>query len=209
MGSGVTHVQDILIVEDGTQERDRLASIFTEAGYSVQAVASVADAESLLSGEQFRLAILDIGLSDKSGSYLFSTLRKDDRVEFIIIFTGNPSVHLKQRFLSEGAVDYIVKGSQQAQNDAIVARIKDLLGNAGANMDTTGIALVDFVSKYVSEKSRSLFYDMDDTFPPCGSCGSRDYIVTFGHKAQMPPEVVGQVICSSCGAIMDPEIDNE
>ena len=45
------------------------------------------------------------------------SLSRSKQVEFIIIFTGNPSAHLQQRFLAEGAVDYIVKGSSQAKGE--------------------------------------------------------------------------------------------
>jgi len=115
-------MKDILIVEDGRQERERLEQLFSASGYSVSACESVGEAEKLLQRERYRLAILDIGLNDKSGSYLFSSLKQGDRASYVIIFTGNPSVHLKQRFLAEGAVDYIVKASLQAQNDNLLRR---------------------------------------------------------------------------------------
>src|SRR5437016_4051940 len=121
-------MKDILVVEDGRKERDRLQALFSGAGYSVVACESVGEAEKYLTQEGFRLAILDIGLSDKSGSYLFNTIKRGGRVSYIIIFTGNPSVHLKQRFIDEGAVDYIVKGSPQAKNDLLLNRITEIIG---------------------------------------------------------------------------------
>ena len=63
---------DILIVEDGKNERERLLNLFSERGYQVEAAETVSEAEGLLQSTSFRLAILDIGLSDKSGSHLFS-----------------------------------------------------------------------------------------------------------------------------------------
>ena len=78
-------MRDILIVEDGRHERERLESLFADAGYMVTACESVADAESALEQDQFRMAILDIGLNDKSGSYLFNSLKQDDSVSYIII----------------------------------------------------------------------------------------------------------------------------
>jgi len=199
-------MKDILIVEDGRPERERLVKLFTEVGYSVVGCESVGEAEKSLQKDQFRLAILDIGLSDKSGSYLFNTIKRGGRVNQIIIFTGNPSVHLKQRFIDEGAVDYIVKASPQAQNDSFLSRIKEVIGEPqGASPD--GLDLEDFLNKYVPETSRQLFLDMDNSYPSCKECGSDSYVVSFSHQTQMPPEISGLVVCGSCGKPMDPEIE--
>jgi DNA-binding response OmpR family regulator len=197
-------MKDILIVEDGRQERTRLDKLFSDAGYRVVACESVTAAEQVLGRERFRLAVLDIGLGDKSGSLLFNKIQQNGAANYTIIFTGNPSVHLKQRFLDEGAADYIVKASPAARNDSFLSRVQELIGESAAE-GPSGMALEDFL-QYVSEKSRQLFLDVDDRLPPCGSCSSREYVVDFGSAAQMPPEVVGSVRCSNCGQEMDPEI---
>ena len=116
-------MKDILIVEDGLHERERLRKLFCEANFSVASAESVGEAEKLLSIEQFRLVILDIGLGDKSGSYLFQSIKRSGQVSFVVILTGNPSIHLKQRFLDEGAAAYIVKASAAAENEALLDRI--------------------------------------------------------------------------------------
>lgn len=198
-------MKDILVVEDGLKERERLEKLFSQDGYSVVACESVSAAESCLQSEEFRLAILDIGLSDKSGSYLFDTIKRLGKVSYILIFTGNPSMHLKQRFLDEGAVDYIVKGSPAAQNDALLARVKEIIGTAQRAVGV-GIELEHFLEKFVPETSKQLFLDMDNSFPKCRSCGAKSYIVSFSHKPQLPPEISGLVICSGCGTAMDPEV---
>lgn len=198
-------MKDILIVEDGLQERQRLEKLFSQAGYSVVACESVGEAEKCLQSEAFRLAILDIGLSDKSGSYLFNTIKRGGKVSYIIIFTGNPSVHLKQRFMEEGAVDYLVKASPQSQNESLLNRIREIIGDAQKEA-AEGIDLETFMSKYLPETSRRLFLNMDNTFPDCAGCGSARYLVTFSHQAQMPPDIAGRVVCAACGKPMDPEI---
>lgn len=198
-------MKDILIVEDGLQERERLVRLFTDAGYSVQSCATVSEAEKCVQADSFRLAILDIGLSDKSGSYLFNLVKRGSRVSFVIIFTGNPSVHLKQRFMDEGAVDYVVKASPQAQNDQFLGRVKELIGPPTART-AHGIPLAEFLQSYVNESSHKLFFDLDNSYPACRKCSSREYVVTFSHTTQVPPDVHGQVVCQACGAPMDAEI---
>lgn len=198
-------MKDILIVEDGVKERERLKNLFTKAGFRVSACESVQEAEDELQAQTFRLAILDIGLSDKSGSYLFNSIKRINKVSYIIIFTGNPSVHLKQRFIEEGATDYIVKASPEAQNDKFLARVKEIIGEA-ESPDCEGMDLDIFLDKYVNEVSRKLFLEETEKFPPCKNCGSKKYKVIFHHQTQMPPDISGQVVCVDCGALMDPDI---
>ncbi len=198
-------MKDILILEDGQQERERLDGLFSSAGYSVKSCFSVAQAEQCVQAEQFRVAILDIGLGDKSGSYFFSEIKKNGRVSFVVIFTGNPSVHLKDRFLSEGAVDYIVKGSMQAQSENMLGRIQEIIGKPQQKV-ASGIPLENFLNSYVADKSRALFLDIDNSFPACKGCGSKEYMVEFSSQAQVPPEVKGRVVCAVCGRLMDLEV---
>jgi DNA-binding response OmpR family regulator len=198
-------MKDILIVEDGKQERERLSELFRAAGYAVMACESVQEAESCLKTDEFRLAILDIGLNDKSGSLLFTSLRRTQKAAYVIIFTGNPSVHLKTRFLDEGAVDYIVKGSSQAQSDPFLARVKELIGEP-QRLEAGVIELSLFLDQYVDSKSKQLFLDSGDSFPACSSCGSTRYCVTFSQQVQLPPKIEGLVVCAGCHKQMDPQV---
>lgn len=198
-------MKDILIVEDGLHERERLAKLFSFSGYSVCSAESVAEAERLLAIEQFRLAVIDIGLGDKSGTYLFEQLKRYTRPPFVVVLTGNPSIHLKQRFLDEGAAAYVVKASPAADNDSLLALSRSLLGNAKVE-EAIGIPLHEFIKQYLSEESRELFLDSRMDIPPCASCGAQEYVVYFNHKTQLPPLVEGKVVCLKCLSEMDPEV---
>ena len=221
-------MRDILIVEDGLHERERLTKLFANAGYLVDAAEGVEEAKSILSQNQFRLIVLDVGLGDKSGSYLFEYIRTSGVAPYVIIFTGNPSVHLKQRFLDEGAVAYIVKASLEAENKAFLGTVQTFLGvgrdlpvyvetksesskdvfknSSHKDVFKNAIPLETFISNYVDESSRGLFLDADNKIPPCAHCGKSDYIVIFHHKTQLPPLVEGRVVCALCSREMDPEL---
>jgi DNA-binding response OmpR family regulator len=198
-------MKDILIVEDGKQERERLFELFRGAGYAVVACESVSEAESCLKNQDFRLAILDIGLNDKSGSLLFTAIRRSSKAAYVIIFTGNPSVHLKQRFIEEGAVDYIVKASVQAQSEQFLARVHEIIGEP-QKLESQNLDLAIFLERYVDANSKQLFLDSGDTFPPCGNCKSIQYVVSFQQQVQLPPRIEGVVICAGCGRPMDPQV---
>ena len=198
-------MKDILIVEDGQGERDRLLNLFKQKGYSVVACATVGEAEHALQIDAFQIALLDIGLSDRSGSYLFNAIKRGGRVSHILIFTGNPSVHLKERFLDEGASDYIVKGSPAAESEQMLRRVEELIGGAQPPA-VEGMPLQEFLTRCVGEKSRKLFLEGDGSLPRCGKCHAADYRVTFLQQAQVPPQVQGLVVCAGCGAPMDLEV---
>jgi len=196
---------DILIVEDGANERERLIKLFQHASYSVRSAESVEEAERLLTVDQFRLAILDMGLGDKSGSYLFELITRSGKIPYVMILTGNPSVHLKQRFLDEGAAAYIVKASPAAENESLLGTVRSLLGTALVET-ASGIPLADFLRDYISASSRELFLDSDNRIPVCSKCGATEFIVCFTHKTQLPPIVEGKVMCAACNAEMNPEV---
>jgi len=203
-------MRDILIVEDGLHERKRLNRLFTGADFSVNCAENVQEAEGQLDADPYRLVILDIGLEDKSGSHLFRRIMSASETPFVIILTGNPSTHLKQRFLDEGAAAYIVKASAAATNDSLLSTVQSLLGSAAVKEEGAGaqstIPLREFLGKYVARSSQGLFFDVDDEFPPCKRCKGQSYVVTFDHKAQLPPSVEGKVVCVNCGSAMDPEL---
>jgi DNA-binding response OmpR family regulator len=196
---------DILIVEDGLHERERLIKLFGGAGFTVAAAECAADAERLLTLQQFKLAVLDIGLSDRSGSHLFELIRRSANMTHVIVLTGNPSVHLKQRFIEDGAAAYIVKASPASENEPLLATVKSLIGNAEGGT-LRGIPLSDFLQLYLTENSRALFLDATGQVSPCPHCASRNFLVVFDHRTQLPPVVEGRVICSKCLCELNPEI---
>jgi DNA-binding response OmpR family regulator len=198
-------MQDILVIEDGVQERERLVSLFSQAGYQVSSAESAEEAEKLLKSNRFRLSFLDIGLGDKSGTHLFQQMKKTGSVNYIVIFTGNPSVHLKQRFLDEGAANYIIKASPGAKNESLLELVTALLG-APIDIKAEGLPLIDFLASCLNEESRELFLDENNNVSPCAECGGREFVVSFNHKTQLPPTVEGKVVCIGCGKELDPEI---
>lgn len=198
-------MKDILIVEDQEAERLRLQQLFIGGGYTVEVAESVTKAEELLSRTKFRLSFLDIGLGDKSGSNLFHQLKKTGSAPYIIIYTGNPSVHLKQRFIADGAVDYIIKGSSQAGSEKLLARVKEIIGETAA-VAADGMPLSDFLNSWIDPGSKKLFLNMDGSIPKCTNCGSTNYVVTFKGIHQIPPDISGKVKCSGCAKELDPEI---
>lgn len=199
---------DILIVEDGLQEQARLMKLAADAGYSAMAVGDAEQAIGLLTYQRFRLVILDLGLEGKSGLHLFRQIRELPTRPLVVVLTGNPSTHLKQRFIDEGATAYLLKGSEAAANDSLLDIIKALLseGAKEESLQYRSIPLHEFLRDYVTPSSRTLFYAPNDELPECTDCGGKSWLVAFHHKTQLPPLVEGKVCCAQCGANLDPEL---
>jgi DNA-binding response OmpR family regulator len=198
---------DIMIVEDNPIERERLSALLSESGYSVVARDRADEAEKILTEDTVRLAILDIGLIDRSGSSLFASLKASGRVSKVIIMTGNPSVSLKQRLLAEGASAYLIKGSVAAQPFNLMTLVEELIGapSRSQNQGLKGIPLTEFLDRCVANDKRGLFVDAHGQLLRC-SCGNDSFVVVFDTKPQCPPEVVGVVTCVSCGLPLDPVV---
>lgn len=88
----------------------------------------------------------------------------------------------------------------------MLARVKEIIGPAQQRA-VEGIELEEFLDRYLAESSRALFLDMDNSCPECKSCRSKRYVVSFSQKPQVPPEIVGVVICAGCGTAMNPEVE--
>lgn len=194
---------DILIVEDGLKERERLEQLFLKADYTVNAVDTASKAESLLDLKQYRLCLLDIGLSDKSGSLLFDQIIRKSPKPLVLILTGNPSVYLKQKFIEEGAAGFILKGSAEAESKNLLNTIQSLLGSSSSSKDVLSIELEEFLKLYIPEISEDFFLNEKGNVKACSACSGTNIIVRFSHKTQLPPLVEGEVVCQSCSEPYD------
>ena len=99
-------MQDILIVEDGLHERERLTRLFSAANFSVSCAENAEEAEKLLGTIKFRLVVLDIGLEDKSGSHLFQQIKSTEEkklVRFIAVaYVNDPALIEPQQLYQIG-----------------------------------------------------------------------------------------------------------
>ena len=193
----------ILVVEDNVRESERLCRLFSDDGYLVTAVSSAQEAEKELVSNRFFLVFLDISLSDKSGTYLVDLIKATTPSPHIVIQTGNPSVHLKQRFLEQGVSAYIVKATPEAKGEEILAIVRRLQLEPQTEKlgREYGIELQVFLDKCLPSESHGLILSSDRKPSACTSCGSREYMVKFSDAELLPPSVHGKITCKKCGAL--------
>ena len=144
----------LLIVEDDTALRKSLASNLREQGYTVDEAGDANEGEYFADEFAVTLAIIDLGLPDRSGTELIEKLRGDGKKFPILILTARDHWEDKVQGLNAGADDYVVKPFNL---DELSARINALLrrsaGQARAIIVRGPVAL-DTLAKEVKVDDR-------------------------------------------------------
>ncbi len=99
----------LLIVDDELIVRDSLEKWFSEEGYDVTTADGASSALTLLAGNHWDVALIDIKMPGTDGITLHQHLHEIDPALLTIIMTGYASVETAVQALKNGAFDYITK----------------------------------------------------------------------------------------------------
>lgn len=99
----------LLLVEDSPRLTELLGEAVREAGWRLDAVATLADAEAAVVEGEHDLILLDLGLPDGDGLDLVRSMRRSANSTPILILTARGSVDDRIAGLDAGADDYLVK----------------------------------------------------------------------------------------------------
>ncbi|MFC3570097.1 response regulator transcription factor [Paracoccus sp. TOH] len=132
----------LLIVEDDPVLSDGLGVGLRLSGFTVDTVATLADARAALQGGGFAGMVLDIMLPDGSGLELLADLRGAGSRIPVLLLTARDQVRDRVCGLDAGADDYLGKPFDLAE---LAARLRAMLrrqeGRASAVMEWNGLAL--------------------------------------------------------------------
>lgn len=120
----------LLIVEDDVALRQSLAAKLREAGFTVDEAGTASEAEYFAAEFAVQLAIVDLGLPDRSGVELVQRLRAARYSFPVVILTAREHWQDKVNGLNAGADDYVVKPFNV---DELKARINALLRRAAGH----------------------------------------------------------------------------
>lgn len=118
----------ILIVEDEQRIAEILTAALRKAEFTVDAVATAADANEALATIPYDAAILDLGLPDDDGLSVLAAMRPSGKDVPILILTARDAVEDRVLGLDTGADDYLIKPFATTE---LVARVKALLRRPG------------------------------------------------------------------------------
>lgn len=124
----------ILLVEDNDDVAGALAQGLALAGFTVNRVASIAQAKQALAHFSSDLVVLDLGLPDGNGLTLLQAWREQGINLPILVLTARDGLQDKVEGLQGGADDYVLKPFEL---DELIARIHALLRRATGRSSQT------------------------------------------------------------------------
>jgi DNA-binding response OmpR family regulator len=121
-----------LVVEDDDIVADAIARGLSAAHYSVHRVASAEEARAAIAGEEFALAVIDVGLPGTDGLTLVRRLRSAGITLPTLILTARCTLAEKVKALDLGADDFLSKPFEPAE---LAARCRALMRRAGGLLE--------------------------------------------------------------------------
>jgi DNA-binding response OmpR family regulator len=140
----------LLVIEDEARIADLVADALRKAGFVVDAVGTVADAEGALMASAYDAAVLDLGLPDGDGLRLLTELRRRPETPPVLVLTARDTVEDRVAGLDAGADDYLIKPFAMVE---LVARVKALLRRPGGPLGVrleAGNVVLDTVGRDVT-----------------------------------------------------------
>lgn len=134
--AGATHVarMRLLIVEDDDLVADAIARALSALDYETHRAASAESAQAALAGEEFALAVIDIGLPGADGLSLVRRLRSSGKTLPTLMLTARCTLADKVKALDLGADDFLSKPFEAAE---LAARCKALMRRANGALSGT------------------------------------------------------------------------
>jgi DNA-binding response OmpR family regulator len=117
----------LLLVEDTPRLRDLLTEAVHAAGWRIDAVGAISDAEEALAMMQYDLLLIDLGLPDGDGLDLIRTIRQAKNSTPILVLTARGAIDERIAGLDAGGDDYLVKPFNHGE---LLARCRALLRRA-------------------------------------------------------------------------------
>lgn len=118
----------VLIVEDSEELAQLLQKGLHSAGFDVDLIASVGEAQAALATARYAALILDLGLPDGDGMSILRGLRNRKDPIPVLVLTARGGVSDRVSGLRSGADDYLVK---PFAFDELMARLEALLRRPG------------------------------------------------------------------------------
>jgi len=119
----------ILVVEDDPLLADGISQLLRASAHIVDCVGSAEQAASAMTGEEFNLLVLDVGLPGMDGFEFLRRLRSANNKVLVLVLTARDALNERVRGLNIGADDYLTKPFAReellARVAALARRVRD------------------------------------------------------------------------------------
>lgn len=145
----------IFLVEDDKTISKNLILLLRSEGFTVTHASKRGDALSMLAGEKFNLALIDISLPDGNGFTVYTAIKETQDIPVIFLTASGDEASVVTG-LNMGADDYITKPFRPRE---LIARIRTALrksGRSGSDFEVHGLH-VDTASGIVKKNGNEIF----------------------------------------------------
>ena len=144
----------VLLVEDDLPLADALASFLRGRAFTVDHVATLAEANAAIPAARWTVVLLDLQLPDGDGMTLVPAIKRASAESVIIMLTARDRITDRIRGLDAGADDYLVK---PFDTDELLARLRAVerrISGAAASVVTIGSLEIDLARMSVLRRGR-------------------------------------------------------
>jgi two-component system copper resistance phosphate regulon response regulator CusR len=149
----------VLVIEDDEAIQDFLKRGLSEAGYVADQANTARAAERLVCEQDYAAIVLDLGLPDRDGFDLMTSLRAQGVTAPMLILSARRSVNDRVRGLEQGGDDYLTKPFAIAE---LTARLRNLVrrslvtSGTSANQLRAGDIELDLLRREATRGGRML-----------------------------------------------------
>lgn len=140
----------ILIVEDERELAKSIVQYLRQESYICEMAYTAADAEEKIMLHDYDCILLDITLPDGNGLKILEKIKKENKVEGVVIISAKNSLDDRIRGLNLGADDYLSKPFHLAELGARVSAVIRRKRFNGSNILTLHEIVIDLLGKTVS-----------------------------------------------------------
>ena len=112
----------ILVVDDELFVRELLEEYFSKLNFEVMVAGSGPAALKLVAENRFKVALIDLKMSDMDGIEVLKRIRDLDENLIVILMTGYPTVESSVEAMRTGAYDYVIKPFRLNELKDIISR---------------------------------------------------------------------------------------
>tara|TARA_R110000744_G_scaffold82361_5_gene161904 strand:+ start:18863 stop:20194 length:1332 start_codon:yes stop_codon:yes gene_type:complete len=202
-------VSQILLVDDDKEFTDVASNIIEFLGHDVEIANNLEEAYNCIEFQRFDHILLDFMLPDGSALHLIDKLNTQDKVPFVTLITGHPSVKSIISGMCGPNVNYLVKPLQREDLELVLSGKRKAVKKAKSSSITKHFGCLVGESAPMQE-----LYEMIDRVGKTnanvmlmGESGVGKEVVA--HAIHTASDVEGPLVATNCGALSRELIGSE
>ncbi|MCE5271818.1 sigma-54 dependent transcriptional regulator [bacterium] len=207
----------LLIVEDDFSQRDILAQILSDEGYSVEQAAGGEEAVGRLGKEKFQVVITDLKMPGKDGLDVLRAAVEADESTLVVLMTAYGTVETAVTAMKAGATDYLTK---PLNKDELLIVLEKALKNSHLAQENINLHR-ELESRYRFDRIIGASPAMNEVYRLIGKVLDNNSTVLVSGESGTGKELVaraihyngarrgGPFVAVNCGAIPENLIESE